>query len=105
MSDTENVPAPRQGGEPADPAGPAAVTDPADAADPAVTDPADAADPTDESLDLLTVSEVAAMLRLSKMTIYRLMDKGSLPALRVGRSFRIPRDSVRSLVEESARQA
>ncbi|MBA2324377.1 MAG: helix-turn-helix domain-containing protein [Actinomycetota bacterium] len=53
-------------------------------------------------MDLLTVSEVAAMLRLSKMTIYRLMDKGKLPALRVGRSFRIPRDSVRALLEDSA---
>ncbi len=60
------------------------------------------AEPADESLDLLTVAEVAAMLRLSKMTIYRLMDKGRLPALRVGRSFRIPRDSVQALLEESS---
>lgn len=55
----------------------------------------------DEPLDLLTVAEVASMLRLSKMTIYRLMNSGRLPALRVGRSFRIPRDSVRNLLEES----
>lgn len=97
MSDTENVPARRQGGDPAGPADAAAVGD--------TTDVTEVPDRTDESLDLLTVSEVAAMLRLSKMTIYRLMDRGSLPALRVGRSFRIPRDSVRALVEESARQA
>ncbi|MGQ0479619.1 MAG: helix-turn-helix domain-containing protein [Pseudonocardia sp.] len=61
-----------------------------------------AAEQADETLDLLTVAEVAAMLRLSKMTIYRLMDKGRLPALRVGRSFRIPRDSVHALLEESS---
>jgi excisionase family DNA binding protein len=65
--------------------------------------PQQGGDRTDESLDLLTVSEVAAMLRLSKMTIYRLMEKGQLTALRVGRSFRIPRDSVKALLEESTK--
>jgi len=73
MSDPENAAAPRQGG-----------------------------DRADETLDLLTVAEVASMLRLSKMTIYRLMEKGRLPALRVGRSFRIPRDSVQALLNESS---
>lgn len=40
----------------------------------------------------LTVDEVATDLRLSKMTVYRLIDKGQLPAIRVGRSFRILRE-------------
>ncbi|MDT7561578.1 MAG: hypothetical protein QOD82_1881 [Pseudonocardiales bacterium] len=39
---------------------------------------------------LLTVAEVAAMLRVSKMTIYRLVHAGDLAAFRVSRSFRIP---------------
>lgn len=94
MSATENVPAARRRVDPADPT---AAAGPVDSTD--------STDSPDDSLDLLTVSEVAAMLRLSKMTIYRLMDRGSLPALRVGRSFRIPRGSVRSLVEESASPA
>ena len=39
----------------------------------------------------LTVAEVAAMMRVSKMTVYRLVHGGELPAVRVGRSFRVPR--------------
>ena len=39
---------------------------------------------------LLTVAEVAAIMRLSKMTVYRMVNSGALPALKVGRSVRIP---------------
>ena len=39
---------------------------------------------------LLTVAEVAEILRLSKMTVYRMVNAGTLPALKVGRSVRIP---------------
>jgi excisionase family DNA binding protein len=38
---------------------------------------------------LLTVTEVAATLRVSNMTVYRLINTGALPAIRIGRSFRI----------------
>ncbi|MTV25547.1 helix-turn-helix domain-containing protein [Nitriliruptoraceae bacterium ZYF776] len=38
---------------------------------------------------LLTVAEVAVMLRVSTMTVYRLLGSGELPGLRVGRSYRI----------------
>ncbi|MDR1393246.1 MAG: helix-turn-helix domain-containing protein [Bifidobacteriaceae bacterium] len=44
--------------------------------------------------EFLTVSEVAASLRVSDMTIYRLIAAGGLPALKVGRSFRIPADAL-----------
>jgi excisionase family DNA binding protein len=37
----------------------------------------------------LTVAEVAAVLRVSNMTVYRLINAGSLPAIRIGRSFRL----------------
>ena len=37
----------------------------------------------------LTVAEVAALMRVSKMTVYRLVHSGGLPAVRVGRSFRV----------------
>ncbi len=37
----------------------------------------------------LTVAEVAAMMRVSKMTVYRLVHSGEMPAVRVGRSFRV----------------
>ena len=38
---------------------------------------------------LLTVGEVAATMRVSNMTVYRLIKSGQLPALRVGKSYRI----------------
>jgi excisionase family DNA binding protein len=37
----------------------------------------------------LTVQEVADMLRVSSMTVYRLIKAGDLAAVRVGRSFRV----------------
>jgi excisionase family DNA binding protein len=41
-----------------------------------------------------TVSEVAVALRVSKMTVYRLVSAGELPAVKIGRSVRLPRDEV-----------
>lgn len=38
----------------------------------------------------LTVAEVADVMRVSKMTVYRLVHSGEMPAVRVGRSFRVP---------------
>lgn len=42
----------------------------------------------------LTIAEVAAMMRVSKMTVYRLVHNGELPAVRVGRSFRVTEEDV-----------
>jgi excisionase family DNA binding protein len=42
----------------------------------------------------LTVAEVATVMRVSKMTVYRLVHGGDLPAVRVGRSFRVPEQAV-----------
>ena len=42
----------------------------------------------------LTVSEVATIMRVSKMTVYRLVHSGELEAIRVGRSFRVPEQAV-----------
>jgi excisionase family DNA binding protein len=47
--------------------------------------------------ELLTVAEVAALVRVSKMTIYRMIRKGELPAIAVGKSYRIPIAEVRRL--------
>jgi excisionase family DNA binding protein len=38
---------------------------------------------------LMTVAEVAGVLRVSTMTVYRLIKAGELPAIRIGKSFRI----------------
>jgi excisionase family DNA binding protein len=42
----------------------------------------------------LTVAEVASVMRVSKMTVYRMVHAGDLPAVRVGRSFRVPEKAV-----------
>ncbi|HEY9478313.1 MAG TPA: helix-turn-helix domain-containing protein [Microbacteriaceae bacterium] len=47
----------------------------------------------------LTVAEVAEMMRVSKMTVYRLVHSGELPAIRFGRSFRVPESAVQSAID------
>ena len=49
----------------------------------------------------LTVAEVAAVMRVSKMTVYRLVHNGELPAVRVGRSFRVPEQAVQDYLRDS----
>ncbi len=49
----------------------------------------------------LTVAEVAAMMRVSKMTVYRLVHAGDLAAVRVGRSFRVREDEVDEYLRRS----
>ena len=43
---------------------------------------------------LLTVSEVAERMRVSNMTVYRLIKSGQLSAIRVGKNYRIRRSDV-----------
>jgi excisionase family DNA binding protein len=49
----------------------------------------------------LTVAEVASMMRVSKMTVHRLVHAGDLPAVRVGRSFRVPEKAVQDYLRHS----
>ena len=49
----------------------------------------------------LTVSEVATIMRVSKMTVYRLVHSGELEAIRVGRSFRVPEAAVNSYLRDA----
>ena len=45
-------------------------------------------------IKFLTVAEVASLMRVSKMTVYRLVHSGELASVRVGRSFRVPERAV-----------
>ncbi len=47
---------------------------------------------------LLTVAEVAALMRVSTMTVYRLIKAGDLAAIRVGKSYRIKEDDVDAFI-------
>ncbi|HUO47493.1 MAG TPA: helix-turn-helix domain-containing protein [Acidimicrobiales bacterium] len=49
--------------------------------------------------------EVASTLRVSNMTVYRLINAGELPAVRVGKSFRLLEDDVNRYLAERYTQA
>ena len=61
--------------------------------------------PTGAGLNLLTVAEVATLLRVSKMSVYRLIHSGELEAVRFGRSFRVPNSAVDACLRQSYFQA
>lgn len=50
--------------------------------------------PNETRSRFVTVAEVAKQLRVSNMTVYRLVQAGQLPAVRVGRSYRIQEEDV-----------
>jgi excisionase family DNA binding protein len=49
---------------------------------------------------LLTVGEVAATMRVSNMTVYRLIKAGQLAAIRVGKNYRIRESDVNRYLSE-----
>ena len=50
-------------------------------------------------IKFFTVAEVAAVMRVSKMTVYRLVHSGELASVRVGRSFRVPERAVHEYLQ------
>jgi excisionase family DNA binding protein len=51
---------------------------------------------------LLTVVEVAALMRVSNMTVYRLIKSGNLAAIRVGKNYRIRESDVDHYLSDRA---
>jgi len=49
---------------------------------------------SDARARFLTAAEVAGLLRVSTMTVYRLIKGGQLAAVRVGKSYRVSEDDV-----------
>ena len=47
----------------------------------------------------MTVTEVADIMRVSKMTVYRLIHSGEMPAIRVGKSFRVHEAAVAQMIQ------
>lgn len=49
-------------------------------------------------MTLLTVREVAQMLAVSTMTVYRMIRSGDLPAIRIGRTYRVDQRAVEAFL-------
>lgn len=52
-------------------------------------------------VNFLNVAQIAEIMRVSKMAVYRLVHSGHLPAIRVGRSFRVPEQAVYEYLHKS----
>lgn len=62
-------------------------------------------DTSSTPIRFMTVSEVATSLRVSTMTVYRLINGGDLPAARIGRSFRVRTEDLESFLADHFTQA
>lgn len=58
-----------------------------------------------ERARFLTVAEVAAQLRVSTMTVYRLLKAGQLASVRVGKSYRVREEDVDRYLASTYTQA
>lgn len=58
-----------------------------------------------ESPVLLTVKEAAERMRVSKMTVYRLINSGDVGAVRFGRTLRVAAADVERLLQPLVRPA
>jgi len=55
--------------------------------------------PADKPRRLLTTQEVVTYLRVNARTVYRLIQSGDLPAVRVGRQWRVRRSDLHEWLE------
>ncbi|MEU4119039.1 helix-turn-helix domain-containing protein [Kitasatospora sp. NPDC028055] len=49
--------------------------------------------PPADDIRFLTIADAAALLRVTKLTVYRLVHSGDLPAMRTGKAWYVPRDA------------
>jgi len=59
---------------------------------------------TDTDGEILTLDEVAAYLKAGKRTVYRLAQKGHIPAFKLGGTWRFRRSELDAWIAESIRQ-
>lgn len=50
--------------------------------------------------DLITIEELCEILSVGKNTAYRLLNNGEIPAFRIGRTWKIPRQSVTTFIQK-----
>jgi len=49
-------------------------------------------------MELLTISEAAALLRIHRKTMYKLVKSGEIYAVRLGGQWRIPREEIENKI-------
>jgi excisionase family DNA binding protein len=54
--------------------------------------------------EFYTVQEVAARLRLSRKTVYRLVERGEIRAIKIGDNYRIPREALEAIIRGEERE-
>jgi excisionase family DNA binding protein len=59
---------------------------------------------TDTDGEILTLDEVAAYLKAGKRTVYRLAQKGEIPAFKLGGTWRFRRSELDAWIAECIRQ-
>jgi excisionase family DNA binding protein len=55
--------------------------------------------------NLLTVKEVAALLRVSTQTLYKMLEQGQIPAVKVGSQWRFDGDKIKTWIETQGARA
>lgn len=55
--------------------------------------------------EILTLPEVAALLRIAEKTVYGLAQRGQVPAFKVGGQWRFSRDAIQTWIEHRTRAA
>lgn len=50
--------------------------------------------PIDRGSGVFTIDELAAYLKVSKSTLYKLAQEGSVPGQKVGKHWRFPKDAI-----------
>ncbi len=53
-----------------------------------------------QNFEFLTVSEVARLMRVSNMTVYRLIKSGALKAVQVGNRYRVKESDVHQYLDD-----
>jgi excisionase family DNA binding protein len=53
--------------------------------------------------NLLTVKELASLLRVSSQTLYKMLEQGEIPAVKIGAQWRFDQEKIRSWIESHAR--
>lgn len=56
-----------------------------------------------ETLDFLKTSDVAKILKVSKQTVWTLIQNGDIPAVKVGKLYRVERKELENYIKRGGR--